>query len=419
MFRIFRTLLSALSLIGLSAGGLLPVMNCAQAAEEDSSRKETVRLEVGRPLQAAQEFISAKKYKEALSKIDEADAVNQKTPYESYLIYRTRGAAAFADGQLELAAQAFATAMDFNRLTVVEYQDITRALAGQFYRKPDYANAALWATRYLEKGGPDPQIKVLLAQAYYLMNDYAKAASVLQEIIRADEAAGKVTLESQLQLWANCELKLKHNAGMVAALAKLVTHYPKKDYWNDLIRKTQRMPGFSERLALDAYRLQRYAGSLDNADDLLEMAGLAMQAGFPAEAKQVIDQGYVDNLLGIGADEGRHRKLQEQANKGVAEDLKALAQDEKRAAGAKNGISSVNTGFNFVLHGQFEKGIALIESGIAKGGLKYPDDAKLKLAMAYLYAGQKEKALQEFKSITGTDGTTELARLWVVRINQK
>ncbi|MCX7169965.1 MAG: hypothetical protein NTY41_06620 [Proteobacteria bacterium] len=58
-----------------------------------------------------------------------------------------------------------------------------------------------------------------------------------------------------------------------------------------------------------------------------------------------------------------------------------------------------------------------MERGIAKGGLKYSEDAKLKLAMAYLYAGQKDKAVQAFKSITGRDGTSDLARLWIIRIS--
>ena len=156
----------------------------------------------------------------------------------------------------------------------------------------------------------------------------------------------------------------------------------------------------------------------DGTDEVLEAAELAIQAGFPAEAKKVIDQGYADGLLGVGPSETRHKKLRDQANKGMAEDLKTRAQDEKRAEVAKTGVTPVNTGFNLVLHGQFEKGIALIERDIAKGGFKLPEDAKLKLAMAYLYARQKDKAVQIFKSITASDGTAELARLWVIRIGQ-
>ncbi|MCX7169663.1 MAG: hypothetical protein NTY41_05050, partial [Proteobacteria bacterium] len=271
---------SLLGFVGMASGSAL--------AAGEAPPKDTLRPEVGNPLKTAQELTTAKQYQAALAKIDEAEAVTEKTPFESYIIARTRGATAFADSQTELAARSFAAAMSFDRLPPAEFLDISRALAVQFYRKPDYPNAAVWALRYLDKGGPDPQLKVLLAQSYYLGNDFAKAATQLQELNRADEAAGRVTAESQLQLWANCELKLKRHAGMVATLEKLATHYPKKDYWNDLIRQTQRNPEFSERLTLDAYRLQRYAGSLDGTDEVLEMAGLAMQAGFPVEAKQLI-----------------------------------------------------------------------------------------------------------------------------------
>jgi Tfp pilus assembly protein PilF len=64
--------------------------------------------------------------------------------------------------------------------------------------------------------------------------------------------------------------------------------------------------------------------------------------------------------------------------------------------------------------GQFDKGIALMEQGIDKGDLKHPDDAKLHLGMAYLQADKKSKALQTFKAVQGTDGTSELAHLWAI-----
>ena len=413
-----RTLIVGFSLMVLVPAALVPGTGAALAADEAPATKDVVRPEVGKPLRAAQELMAAKKPKDALAKIDEADAVTEKTVYESYVIARNRVAAAVADGQVALAAKSFEAAIAFERLTAKEFLEISRVLAGQFYSKSDYPNASRWAVRYLENGGTDGQIKLLLAQSYYLLNDLAKAANVLQEINHADEAAGRVTAESALQLLANCELKLHHNVSMVVALEKLVVHYPKKDYWNDLIRNIQRNPEFPERLALDTYRLQRYAGALDNADEFVEMAGLSIQAGFPVEAKQVLDQGYADKFLGSGADQPKHKKLLDQAIKAAADDLKMLAQDEQRAIAAKTGTALVNTGFNSVLHGQFDRGLALIEKGIAKGGFKFPEDAKLKLAMAYHYAGQKDKAVQAFKSISGKDSTSDLARLWVVRLSQ-
>ncbi len=63
--------------------------------------------------------------------------------------------------------------------------------------------------------------------------------------------------------------------------------------------------------------------------------------------------------------------------------------------------------------GQVEKGLALMEQGIQKGGMSRPDEARLHLAIAYLAAGQKAKAIQAFKTVQG-DGTADLARLWLI-----
>lgn len=48
--------------------------------------------------------------------------------------------------------------------------------------------------------------------------------------------------------------------------------------------------------------------------------------------------------------------------------------------------------------------------------MKRPDDARLHLGYAYLLAGQKAKAAQTFKAVQGTDGSADLARLWLLQM---
>jgi hypothetical protein len=66
---------------------------------------------------------------------------------------------------------------------------------------------------------------------------------------------------------------------------------------------------------------------------------------------------------------------------------------------------------------QFDKGIGFIEQGIAKGGLKQPDEAKLRLGMAYLRAGQKDKAIQTFQSVKAGGGLSDTAKYFIVLAN--
>ncbi|GAC1417821.1 MAG: hypothetical protein NVSMB6_20010 [Burkholderiaceae bacterium] len=59
----------------------------------------------------------------------------------------------------------------------------------------------------------------------------------------------------------------------------------------------------------------------------------------------------------------------------------------------------------------------MMEQGIARGGLKRPEDAKLHLGIAYLQAGKKAEAIKMLKTVQGGDGTADLARYWIILAN--
>ena len=65
--------------------------------------------------------------------------------------------------------------------------------------------------------------------------------------------------------------------------------------------------------------------------------------------------------------------------------------------------------------GQAEKGVELIEQGIAKGQLKRPEEAQLRLGIAQLRAGQKAKAAKTLRAVKGNDGSADIARLWALQ----
>jgi hypothetical protein len=282
------------------------------------------------------------------------------------------------------------------------------------YQARDYPKAIVWINRYLKEGGEEPSMRPLLIQSYYLNNEFARAAAELQSDIQAAEKAGRTPTEDQLQLLVNCALKQNDKAGYANAMEKLVTYHPKKDYWIDLLNRVQSKPGFSDRLLLDVYRLKFSAGLLTRSADYMEMSQLALQAGFPAEAVKIVEQGFTSGALGTGAEAARHKRLRDLASKNAAEDGKTMAQGEAEAAKSKDGIGLVNLGYAYVTAGQFEKGIGLMERGISKGSMKRPEDAKLHMGIAYLQAGHKDKALQTLKSVRGSDGTADIARYWVM-----
>jgi tetratricopeptide repeat protein len=400
---------------------LVALFLCAGALAY-AQEKETIRPEVGKPLQAAQELLKAHKPKDALGEINKADAVANKTPFESYLVERLRASAAAGAGDVALAIKSFEAVIASGRLTAAEQLPMIQALAGSYYRAQDYPKAIAWAGRFFKEGGADPQVRLMLIHSYYQNKDYDNAAQEALSDIQTDEKAGKAPPEDRLQILANAYLKMNDANRYAYALEKLVTHYPKKEYWADLILRTQRRPTFGERLSLDVMRLRFATGTLESPEEYMELAQMALQAGFPAEAMHVIEKGYEAKLLGTGANAERHKRMRDLAQKQLTEDRKWLGEKKTLATAEaeKDGYALVQLGYALVTEGQFDKGIALMERGLAKGvsDAKRPQDAKLHLGVAYYLAGKKDKALEIFPSVEGIHGAADMGRLWTIRMRQ-
>jgi hypothetical protein len=379
---------------------------------------ETMRPEIGKPLQEAQSLIKAKKYKEALAKIREADNAGGKTPNEAYTIERMRASAAQSAGDHATAAKAFETVVESGRLPAGERLTYITAIISNYYQMRDYAKVNTWLERYFKEGGNDATMRELQLQSYFLAGNYKVAGQEAQAAALAAEKAGRAPSETQLQMWANCASKLNDKTGYVAAIEKLVAYYPKKEYWADLLNRVQGKPGYSDRLSLDLFRLKLAAGQLTKTADYMEMAQLSLQAGFPAEAMKVIDQGYKSGALGTGADAERHKRLKDLAAKNLAESEKSIGQSETEANASKEGTELLKVGYAYVTMGKADKGLNLMAQGIKKGSLKYPEDAKLHLGLAQMQAGKKSEAVQTLKSVHGNDGTADLARYWVLLSNR-
>jgi hypothetical protein len=378
---------------------------------------DAVRAEVGRPLLAAQELLKAQKLAEALARIAEADAVPNKTPHERFTIDRMRGAAAASAGDWALALRSFDAVIASGLLPAAEQLKMLPAMAGAAYRMKDYTKAAALAERYAKEGGTDPATRQLRIQSLYLGQAYGDAARELKASLRDDEKAGRTPTEEQLQLLASCYARLNDAAGYLEVLEKLVAHHPKKDYWADLLRRLPQRIGFASRLALDVYRLQLATGTLVSTADHLEMAQLALQDSSPVEARKVIERGYASGVLGSGADADRHKRLRDLANKGVAEEQRSLINSDAEAsaaASAPSGTGLYNLGWALFQQGQVDKGVAMMELGLQKGGLKRPEEARLHLGLALVAAGQKSKAVPVLKAVQGNDGSADLARLWLI-----
>ena len=391
---------------------LLPsLLLAAAAAFSLGASAQGMRPEIGKPLQQAAEYIKTGKGREALAKVREAEAVPNRTPAEQLTIDRMKAAAAQRAGDNATAVQALEAIHP--KTSGAEAGQIAEQIASAYAQLKNVPKAQEWAGKAQQAGNNSATLKQLQSYLQGASGDYTAIAKDAGAAVAAAEQAGRRPEEGELLRLADAQQRTGNTAGQVATLEKLLANYPKKDYWNAYLGRLPRKPNFGDRFGLDVLRLRLANGVLSKGEDFMEMAQLSMQVGLPAEGLRIVEQGFKSGALGTGAEADRHKRLRDLAAKKTEESKAAIAGQASEAAAQKTGDDLVKVGYAYVTLGEADKGIALIEQGIAKGGLKRPEDAKLRLGMALL-PRNKAKAVQTLRSVGGNDGAADIARLWVI-----
>lgn len=417
-FRLARLCL-LLAAVGLNTAPAL--MTSAHAQKEAAAPANTVRPELAKILDsnALQPLIAAKNAAEVQARITQAEALPNRTPYENYVLNRIKMAHASLTNN-DPAILAAADEVVKSGFEPKENQaKLVLAMANIQYNAKNYAAANEQLKRYEALGGNMAEARVLQSRSQYLGKDYAGAKTQLAQMIADTEKAGKTPSQEDLKLLLSAAHESKDTATYEATVQKMVAYYPSDEYWNELIRVgVVRKPGFDQNNYLPLLRLQFAATKTMREEDYVDLAETALRDGFPTEAKNALDAGFAAGVLGKGANAKAHAALRTRADKGAADDAKNIAAGEAAAAKAKSGAGLVNLGWAYATMGQYDKGIGFIQQGIAKGGLKQPDEAKLRLGAAQAKAGKKDEAIKTFESVKAGGGLSDVAKVWVMTLKQ-
>jgi hypothetical protein len=388
--------------LALAASGLI----CGAQAQG-------LRPEIGKPLQQAGELLKAGKAREALAKVREAEAVGGKSASEQLTVDRMKAAAAQRAGDLGVAIQALESL--HGRVAGGEQGQIAEQIAAAYAQQRNNAKSLEWVNKAVAAGNTGSGVRQLQSYLQGATGDFAAVAREAGAAVSAAEQAGRRPDEGDLLRLADAQQRLGNMAGYGTALEKLLLNYPKKDYWSAYLSRLPRKAGFSSRYELDVMRLRLASGTLSKTEEYMEMAQLALQAGLPAEGLRIAQQGFKLGVLGTGPEAARHQRLRDLATRQEAEAKAGIARRAGEVVAAADADGMVAVGYAYVSLGQVDEGIQLIEQAIAKGKLKRPDEARLRLGMAQLQASRtKAAAASTLRSVKGTDGAAEIARLWVV-----
>ena len=405
-FRLIRSIALAAALAAASALVAAPMAPAAAA--------QSVSAKVGTPLKAAQDLAKQRKFKEALDKVAEAEAVEGKTPFEVVTIQKFK---LYLYSQLRdyaNAARATEAALATGQLTAEETKSYKRQLALFYFSANNTTKGVAAAKTYIAQYGNDDELLLQLAQQAYQGKDYASAADAAQKIVRGAEAAGRKPGEAALKLWMASEFYLHKNTGYsesyVAALEKIVAYYPRPSYWHDLLVTVERKPGYSQKLKLDLFVLKFAVGALQTELEYVGMAETALVQNLPAYAQKVLESGMKARLVTDGAG-GRNKRLLAQAiQRAAAETIKPA--DEADAAAQANGEALARLASVAASYGDYAKAIKLGKAAIAKDALTNLDNVRLHLGAAQILARDSAGGQAAMHLVKAKDGSADIAKYW-------
>lgn len=407
-----RALLALTFAAGLQ--GAAPASAADAPAAAASQAGPSVSPAFAKPFNEAQDLLKSGNGAAALAKLKEIEALPNLNAYEKYLVLRVRAPAEYSANDSAAAATDFEALLASDQMPAADRLQIMKALATILYSSEQYGKASVAIQRYLDAGGDDAQLRELLPQTQYINKDYATAAKGFRAQVDAAYAAGKVPSEKTLRLLATSYSQSDSDAGYVWSLEHLAVDYPKADYWKELLARAVHTDKFSERMYVENYRLKtRVLGGVGDGERL-SYAALAAHAGYPEEAKRILDEAYASKPF-TSADLGEANKLRVEVNKAVASDRAQQAVNEASARSAKDGNALVSLGLLQTVDGNASQGLSLMEQGIAKGGIRNPEEARLHLGYAQILAGHDADAAKSFEGITsGPTGIVPIAHVWLL-----
>jgi tetratricopeptide (TPR) repeat protein len=389
-----------------------PVALHAPAAfAQKQAKGPTVSAKMAKPLIEIQKLIGAKDFAGALEKINAANAMSAKTPYDQFVINEMGFQSAMSIQNMPVAYQFLEANIDSEFLGEADRPKRIEALYVGNRDLKNWAGAEKFAMRSPRK------LELLqdLAVSRYNDKDVAGAASVLDRAIA--ESSGKPD-ERLLRLRYRFAFETEDTAGQRRLMEQLAMLYSKPEYWHDILVPLQDQKGATTRLKFEVYRLMRQTGAMLRPNLFYDMAESAMSdVGLPGEAVTTLERAIKENRFTNANELSTANTLLSSGRTRAAADQKGLAQFEKEAKAAKAGEADVQLGRAFLSYGQADKAVEAIRRGLGKGSVRNMDEANISLGAALFATGNKADAKTAFQAVKGP-GFADLARYWIMYLEQ-
>ena len=248
---------------------------------------------------------------------------------------------------------------------------------------------------------------VMLAETRTKQGRVSDALPLYQKAIAMETAAGRKPNET----WYKRQVAVAYAAKspLTYGLARdWVTAFPTAANWREAIVLYSEMSGTDNAALIDLYRLQRINRALVGNGDYGRYAQLALDRGFPGEAKGVLEEGF--NAKGIDRSQATLKAFHAQATAKAAGDRAGLAGQARTALAGAQAKPVMVLGEAYFGYGDYAKAAELFRAAQGKAGAD-AELVNLRIGMALAAAGDKAGATTALRLVTGP--RAEIARYWL------
>jgi tetratricopeptide (TPR) repeat protein len=375
-----------------------------------------ISKQIAKPMSAAQEAMKTKHWQEVLNKLRDAQNTPgaPKSAFDEYYQHEFAGYAYTNLKQYPDAARELEAALNSPCMPAAKKPERYKSLTGIYSQLRNNAKIIEYGNLAL-KSGSDADTPIFVAQAYYQTGDNKNAIAVLKSTIAAAEQRGQPPKENWLQLLLAACQKVGDDACVAQQFEKLVVHYPKNEYWQNLMISLTRQQGSTDHQTINIMRLANQVEVLKDPERFKEYAQLAIEQGVPCEAQTVLEGAFAKKVFTEKRDIDVNQRLQETAKQKCIASKAGVAAQEAAAKSAKSGDDDVKLGATYLSFGDYAKAAEAIQRGMQKGKLTDPDEAPILLGVAQFKANNKAAAAQAFRMVKNDKTYARIAKLWLLK----
>lgn len=383
------------------------------AAAQPQGRKYNLSKEERAALAPAQKAILAKDWATATAALPAAQAAAQSADAK-YVVGQFQLQIGIGTSNEALQAQAVDSLIASGGAEASELPALYRNQAALALRQNNPSKAEAAFARLIEITPGDADAMVNLAKIKADNRKPAEAVALLDRAIAAKRAAGQPVDET----WYKYGLKLSYDGKVAPQAIKfsrdLVAAFPTKENWRDALLVYRDYGNLDAAGKLDLLRLMRVSKALAGERDWYDYAETVNNAGFPGEAKAVLDEGVAQRM--IDPKKQAFAELLRLSSARLGADRASLTAESSRAMGAATGTPALKIGDAYYGYGDYAKAADFYRAALSKGGVD-AGTAQLRLGMALAQAGNRAEAATAFRAVTGS--RADLAAYWLAWLNQR